>query len=138
MQFVFSQETNRFVDFPCSTDLAQSGLSWSNPRLLIPEPCLKESGNPETRRLQTHGSCSLPPSPSSQGEPSNPTQRSIHLPVHPPSFASSRNRVFSPRKKGQFSKITGTSRLTACQPQMLWGRTYSPTSLPSLSLCKSI
>ncbi|MEQ2223679.1 hypothetical protein ILYODFUR_039085 [Ilyodon furcidens] len=96
MQFVFSQETNRFIVFPCSTDLAQSGFSWSNLRLLIPESCLKESGNPETRRLQTHGSCSLPPSPFSQGEPSDPTQRNIHLPVHPPSFASSRSRVFFP------------------------------------------
>ncbi|MEQ2313728.1 hypothetical protein AMECASPLE_005024 [Ameca splendens] len=101
MQFVFSQETNRFVVFPCSTDPVQLGF-WMNLRLLVPESCLKESGNPETRCFQTHGSCSLPPSPSSQGEPSDPTQRSIHLPVHPPSFASSRSGVFSPQKKGQF------------------------------------
>ncbi|MEQ2282304.1 hypothetical protein AMECASPLE_039125 [Ameca splendens] len=96
MQFALSQETNRFIVFPCSTDLAQLGFSWSNLCLLIPEPCLKESGNPET------------PSDTwflllSQGEPSDPTQRSIHLPVHPPSFTSSRSGVFSPRKKGQFS-----------------------------------
>ncbi|MEQ2238008.1 hypothetical protein ILYODFUR_028946 [Ilyodon furcidens] len=99
MQFVFSQETNRFVVFPCSTDLAQSGFSWSNLCLLIPESCLKENGNPETRRLQTHGSRSLPPSPSSQGEPSDPTQRNIHLPVHPPSFASSCSGVFFPAEE---------------------------------------
>ncbi|MEQ2256870.1 hypothetical protein ILYODFUR_028561 [Ilyodon furcidens] len=81
----------------CSpSDLAQSGFSWSNLSLLIPESCLKESGNLETRRLQTHGSCSLPPSPSSQGEPSDPTQRNIHLPVHPSA------EFFSPRKKGHF------------------------------------
>ncbi|MEQ2291282.1 hypothetical protein AMECASPLE_011853 [Ameca splendens] len=102
MQFVFSQETNHFVVFPSSTDPAQSGFSWSNLRLLVPESCLKKSGNPETRRLQAHGSCSLPPSPSSQGELSDPTLRSIHLPVHPPSFDSCRSGVFSPQKKGQF------------------------------------
>ncbi|MED6275190.1 hypothetical protein CHARACLAT_023976 [Characodon lateralis] len=37
------------------------------------------------------------------GEPLDPTQRNIHLPVHPPLFASSRSGVFSPRKKGQLS-----------------------------------
>ncbi|MEQ2271255.1 hypothetical protein XENORESO_001696, partial [Xenotaenia resolanae] len=32
-----------------------------------------------------------------------PNSEEDHLPVHPPSFASSRSGVFSPRKKGQFS-----------------------------------
>ncbi|MED6285520.1 hypothetical protein CHARACLAT_030145, partial [Characodon lateralis] len=73
-----SGEPREGVSPLCSpSDLDQSGFSWSNLRLLIPELCLKESGNPEMRRLQTHGSCSLPPSPSSQGEPSDPTQRRI-------------------------------------------------------------
>ncbi|KAK5616597.1 hypothetical protein CRENBAI_005218 [Crenichthys baileyi] len=60
-------------------------------------------------RFLTHGLCSLLPSPSSQEELSDSTQRSIHLPVHPPSFTSSRSGVFSPRKKGQFF-LTGDHR----------------------------
>ncbi|MEQ2285043.1 hypothetical protein AMECASPLE_027842 [Ameca splendens] len=91
------------------------------------------------RRLQTHGSCSLPPSPSSQGELSDPTQRSIHLPVHPPSFASSRSGVFSPRKKGQFSnwrsqELVGSlpANHRCCGEGLI-----PPTSLPSLSLNNS-
>ncbi|KAK5610657.1 hypothetical protein CRENBAI_001851 [Crenichthys baileyi] len=88
--------------------LPSRGFSWSYLRLPFSELCLKESGNPETQRLQTHGSCSLPPSPASQGEPSDPTQRSIHLPVHPPTLASSRSGVFSPRKRGQL--LTGDQR----------------------------
>ncbi|MEQ2293552.1 hypothetical protein AMECASPLE_034727 [Ameca splendens] len=103
MQFVFFPRKLIVLLFSPVLQILPMGFSWSNLHLLIPELCLKESGNPETRRLQTHGSCSLPPNPSSQGEPLDPTQRSIHLPVRRPSFASSRSGVFFPRKKGQLS-----------------------------------
>ncbi|MEQ2163726.1 hypothetical protein GOODEAATRI_033259, partial [Goodea atripinnis] len=77
ISWVFKEgEPREGVSPLCSpSDLAQSGFSWSNLCLLIPESCLKESRNPETRLLQTHGSCSLPPSPSSQGELSGPLRR---------------------------------------------------------------
>ncbi|MED6256058.1 hypothetical protein ATANTOWER_019029 [Ataeniobius toweri] len=56
------------------------------------------------------------------------TQRSIHLPVHPPTSPSSHSGASS-QKKGQHQlEITGTNPLTACQPQTLWRRTYSPPS----------
>ncbi|MED6235143.1 hypothetical protein ATANTOWER_017328 [Ataeniobius toweri] len=54
------------------------------------------------------------------------TQRSIHLPVHPPTSSSSHSGA-SPQKKGEHKlEIIGTSLLTACQSQTPWRRTYSP------------
>ncbi|MEQ2306145.1 hypothetical protein AMECASPLE_005114 [Ameca splendens] len=62
------------------------------------------------------------------------TQRSIHLPVHSPTSPSSHSGA-SPQKKGQHQlEITGSSPLTACQPQTLWRRPYSPPSSSNLQL----
>ncbi|MEQ2298206.1 hypothetical protein AMECASPLE_002799 [Ameca splendens] len=56
------------------------------------------------------------------------TQRSFHLPVHPPTSPLSHSGASPQKKEHHQLEITGTNPLTACQPQTLWRRTYSPPS----------
>ncbi|KAK5599245.1 hypothetical protein CRENBAI_023952 [Crenichthys baileyi] len=87
------------VKYPTSyVHSAQSGFSWSNLRLLIPESRFFKvpAHYLQTRPLKKNRRTQL---------------GNIHLPVQPPSFA------FSPRKKGQFF-LTGDHRyqLAHCLP----------------------
>ncbi|KAK5613496.1 hypothetical protein CRENBAI_021111 [Crenichthys baileyi] len=92
------------------------------------ESFLKECESSKSRRLRL-----MVPALFSNSKPSlsknspSPTQSSIHLPVHPPTSPSSHSGA-SPQKKGHQLEITGTNLLTACRPQTLWRRTYSPPS----------
>ncbi|KAK5621725.1 hypothetical protein CRENBAI_017909 [Crenichthys baileyi] len=70
----------------------------------------------------THGPCSLPPSPSSQEGLSDSTQSSIHLPVHPPSFASSRSGVFPAEERTVF--LTGDHRAPLLKPKSVKAPLY--------------
>ncbi|MEQ2244794.1 hypothetical protein ILYODFUR_020792 [Ilyodon furcidens] len=92
------------------------------------ESFLKECESSKSRRVLLMVPALLSNSkPSLSKNSPSLTQRSIHLPVHPPTSPSSHRRDLL-QKKGQHQlEITGTSLLTACQPQPLWRRTYSPT-----------